>query len=194
MIIVKHRVNTVEDLKKTPRELGIEIDIRESGGKLVLSHEAFEGGTNFEEFLTHYSHAFMIIDVKEEGIEGKIIELMKKHGIIDYFLLNVNFPTILELASEGFRNMSARLSEYESIPHGLEGKCDWLFIETFTKIPFDTESYKYLKEHFKLCLLSPDRFGRPEDIPEYAKYMKENGMHIDAVLTKRTDEWLHLLP
>src|SRR3989344_2114063 len=79
MIVVKHRVNTVEDLKKTPRELGIEIDIRESGGKLVLNHDAFEGGTNFEEFLPHYGHAFMIIDVKEEGIEGKIIELMKKY-------------------------------------------------------------------------------------------------------------------
>jgi hypothetical protein len=39
MIIICHRINTIEELKKIPKEYGVEIDVRGYGDKMVLTHD-----------------------------------------------------------------------------------------------------------------------------------------------------------
>jgi hypothetical protein len=36
---------------------------------------------------------------------------------------------------------------------------------------------------FKICLVCPERWGRPEDIPRYIEYLSKNRIVIDAVMT-----------
>ena len=58
MLIIKHRVNTVSELKATPREFGVEVDIRPYDGQLILQHEPFISGESFEDFLQNFKHSF----------------------------------------------------------------------------------------------------------------------------------------
>jgi len=85
MLLIKHRVNTIEELKLTPKDLGVEIDIRPEGNMLILNHDPHQGGENFEEWLNQYQHAFVILNIKSEGIEKRVIEMVEKKGIKDYF-------------------------------------------------------------------------------------------------------------
>ncbi|MBA4079101.1 MAG: hypothetical protein C0508_28990 [Cyanobacteria bacterium PR.023] len=50
----------------------------------------------------------------------------------------------------------------------------------------DKKDYKRLKEaNFKLCLVSPELQGRPEDIAPYKKQMADDDIVMDAICTKQ---------
>ena len=186
MIKIIHRVNRAEELGKIPVEYGVEIDVRNHGEKLVLNHEPFEEGESFEEYCKNYRHAFMIINIKTEGIEESISEVISRYGIKDYFWLDLTFPSIVKLAGKGEKNIAVRFSEYEPIESclALRGMVDWVWVDTFTKLPLDKVSYKRLRDAgFRICLVCPERWGRPEDIPKYIEYLRSNKIEIDAVMT-----------
>ena len=65
MILIRHRRNTRAELEATPRELGIEVDIRSQGDDLVIHHDPFVVGERFEDWLQAYAHATLILNVKE---------------------------------------------------------------------------------------------------------------------------------
>ena len=51
MIIIKHRVNTIKDLKKTDKNFGVEIDLRSNQSNVYLNHDPFKNGENFLSYL-----------------------------------------------------------------------------------------------------------------------------------------------
>ena len=89
--IIKHRVNNLNNLKNTPKKFGVEIDVRSYKNKLILNHEPFLNGENFDEYLNQFDHRFLIINVKEEGIEKRIFQLIKYFKIKNYFFWIVQF-------------------------------------------------------------------------------------------------------
>ncbi len=48
---IMHRINTKDALLKTPTEFGVEVDIRTNNNQLIMHHDPFEQGENFEEWL-----------------------------------------------------------------------------------------------------------------------------------------------
>ena len=194
MLKIIHRVNKIHELKKIPQEFGVEVDIRIYDGELILNHEPFESGDLLDEYLANFNHAFIVLEIKEEGIENKVIELCKKHNIENYFLLSVTFPFIYLLSKKGVTKMAARFSEFEDIDMclSLKNKVEWVWVDTFTKLPLDKESYTKLKEaNFKICLVSPDRWDRQDEIKHYVNFFKSNGIEVDAVMVgmEYADEW-----
>ncbi len=191
MLIIRHRINTIKELGETPIEHGVEIDIRDKDGRLYLNHDPFSSGDDLDEYLSHFRHAFIILEVKTEGIEKKVLELVKKHNIKNYFLLSVTPPFMWMLAKEGIKEMAVRFSEYEDIGTTLKmaGKVNWVWVDVPTKNPLDVESYKLLKNAgFKICLVCPERWKRPQDIPIYKDYFKKNNIKLDAVMTNKNYE------
>ncbi|MBI2578457.1 MAG: hypothetical protein HYW26_01970 [Candidatus Aenigmarchaeota archaeon] len=189
MIIAMHRVNTIEDLKKTPVGLGVETDLRSDGKDIILHHEPFFGnGEKLEDFISRYSHEFIILDIKSEGIERRAIDIVENAGIKDYYLLNVNFPFIMKLAKTGFRKMSVRFSDFESADAclAMKNKADFVWVESFSKLALTKEVCKKLSRHFRLSLVSPELYGRNE-IEIYKKKLK--GMDIHSVCTDYPDKW-----
>ncbi len=188
MIIINHRVNTIKELQKTPPEFGVEVDLRAYQDRLVLHHQPFKEGEDFEEFLNHYRHAFIILNVKCEGIEEKVIEMVEKRGIKNYFLLDVTPPFIFKLARQGFRKMALRFSEWESIETclNLKGKVEWVFVDNLTRLPTENQSFHRLKEHFKLCIVSPELLNRSE-LEKTREILKDHP--VDAVLTDEIFRW-----
>ena len=70
MLFIKHRCNTISQLRDISKDYGLEIDLRSYKKDLILNHEPFEKGILFRDWLKFYNHKFLILNVKEEGLEG----------------------------------------------------------------------------------------------------------------------------
>ena len=198
MKLISHRRNTIEELQATPREYGVEVDIRSDHGQLVIHHDPFAKGDDFEDWLKHYQHGTLILNVKEEGLEARLIDLMKQHKIEDYFFLDQSFPFLIKWSKLGEHHCAVRVSEFESIETALSlaGKIDWVWVDCFTKFPLAGIDAERLQDAgFKLCLVSPELQGRPADtaIPELAKLLNERHITADAICTKNPELWKEYL-
>ena len=191
MLIIAHRINTIDQLRKTPADFGVELDLRDCGNRLILQHDPFVGGEDFEEFLKHWRHRLMILNIKSERIEHRVLELVSKYRVRDYFFLDCSFPMIRQLVKLGEHRVAVRFSEYEPIEGALAlaGAVDWVWIDCFSKMPLDGRTYGLLKRHFRLCAVSPELQGHPvETISDYAR--KLMAFPMDAICTKRPELWM----
>ena len=79
MIPIIHKVNSIENLKKIPKNYGVELDIRNSPSGLMLSHEPSNEGTLFEEYLEEYNNELLVANIKESGIENEVVKIIKRN-------------------------------------------------------------------------------------------------------------------
>ena len=185
MEIIIHRVNSINSLKKVPKYFGTEIDIRAFGSKLILNHEPFQNGEDFDDYLDEFNHGTLILNIKEAGIENEVLRRVRlREKINSYFLLDVEFPYLYRASREGEKFIAVRYSEDESIDTVKKyfGKVDWLWIDTLTTLPITPETVDVFT-HFKTCLVCPERWGRPNDIHKYKSRLSELGISLDAVMT-----------
>ncbi len=195
MKLIRHRINTVQDLKTVSHEMGVELDLREgcdgqNSGKIILQHDPFKEGESFEDYLKQYRHGLMILNIKTEGIESAVLELVKKYKVKDYFFLDVAFPAMMKLVLKGEKQIAVRFSEHEPVEQclALRGLVDWVWADCFTRLPFTPESYTALKGSFKICLVSPELQNHPKErILEFKNELKR--YPIDAVCTKYPELW-----
>lgn len=194
MILVSHRCNTIVQLNSTPIEYGIEVDIRSNNGDLIIHHDPFMKGEIFENWLKHYQHKTLILNIKEEGLEEKLIELMKKYQINDYFFLDQSFPFLIKWSKLGEHRCAVRVSEFESVETALTltGKIDWVWVDCFRYFPLSKEDAQRLQlASFKLCLVSPELHGRSGEIeiPKLYNLLKTRNIYPDAICTKLPELW-----
>lgn len=170
--------------------MGIELDLRSEGNKIILQHDPFKSGESFESLLRKYHHALIILNVKIEGLEEAVIKLLKKYRVKRYFFLDLSFPAMMRLVRQGERNIAVRFSEFEPLEQclALKEKVRWVWVDCFTKMPLTIKSYTALKKHFKLCLVSPELQHDPkEKIAGFKKQIAK--FKIDAVCTKYPELW-----
>ena len=188
MEFIAHRINTLEELKALPYEYGVELDLRDDlNGRVYIQHNPFEKGEDFEEYLKAYHHGTMILNIKSERIEHKVLELISKYDVKSYFFLDSSFPMIKLLSDIGEKNIALRFSELEGLDtiRNMAGKATWVWVDCFTRLPIDKYSYKELKNlGYKLCMVSPELEGQPEKLEDYKAFLLENGIVMDAVCTK----------
>lgn len=195
MEFIAHRINKLEELENLSKKYGVEIDLRDNvDGKIYINHDPFILGEDFEEYLKQYNHGTMILNIKSERIELKILELLKKYNIKEYFFLDSSFPMIKLLSDRGEKNIALRYSEYEGLDtlEKMQGKVEWVWVDCFTKLPIDNEIYRKIKNMgYKLCLVSPELQGQPEKLEVYAKQIKDEKIEFDAVCTKEynVEKW-----
>lgn len=194
MKLIAHRRNTIDELKATPKQYGVEVDIRSYGDKLVIHHDPFVEGEPFDTWIETYQHGTLILNVKEEGLEARLITLMQTRGIEDYFFLDQSFPFLIKWSKAGEHRCAVRISEFESVETALAlaGKVDWVWVDCFTHFPLMHDDAKRLQDAgFKLCLVSPELQGRDAEveIPQLAQLLLERNIPADAVCTKRPDLW-----
>lgn len=187
MEYIAHRINTIKELKEIPIEYGVELDLRDYQDKLILQHDPFCDGEEFEEYLKYYKHGTMILNIKSERIEYKVLELMKKYNIKKYFFLDSSFPMIYTLSKDGEKNIALRYSEFEGLDTiiNMRDKIEWVWVDCFTKLPIDKDIFMLLKNYgFKLCLVSPELQKQGEKLEKYKEYLKSNDIVFDAICTK----------
>jgi len=194
MKIIAHRRNTIAELEQTPTAYGVEVDIRSCGDRLIIHHDPFAAGEDFVRWLASYRHGTLILNVKEEGLESRLIELMEQFGIVDFFFLDQSFPFLVKWAGRGECRCAVRVSEFESVETALSlaGKVDWVWVDCFSRFPLSAADAVRLREAgFRLCVVSPELQGRaPEkEIPALQDLMGSLNITADAVCTKRPDIW-----
>ena len=194
MNIISHRRNTIEELDATPAKYGIELDLRSYGSQLVVNHEPFADGPLFSDWLRHYKHGTLILNVKEEGLEDAVLALMREHGIENFFFLDQSFPFLVKTARQGEPRCAVRVSEFESIETALEiaPLIKWVWVDCFTKFPLSGAQCKALQNAgLQLCLVSPELqdYAADKAIPELLALLHKESIMAEAVCTKRPDLW-----
>lgn len=195
MEYIAHRVNTVRELRELSTEFGVELDLRDDlNGRIYIQHNPFVPGEDFEEYLKEYHHGTMILNIKSERIELKILELLPKYDVKSYFFLDSSFPMIKLLSDRGEYNIALRFSELEGLDtiRNMAGKTKWVWVDCFTKLPINHDNYLELKNlGYKLCMVSPELEAQPEKIQAYRDYLEKEDIEMDAVCTKsyNIDKW-----
>ena len=193
MILIRHRINSISDLLNTSSEYGVEIDLRSLGQELVLEHDPFRNGIKFSDWLKHYHHKYLIVNLKEDGLETKAIDILKNFGIQNFFFLDQSFPALYKLSRIAPEYCSARVSDFEPVSPALSLKPGWLW--------FDSHSgdWEYLRDAFraiqnlniKTCLVSPELQRTDFDVEfvNLKTIIKEISIKFDAVCTKFPEIW-----
>ena len=198
MKFIVHRINTIKALEKIPKKYGVEVDLRDYGNRLILQHDPFKDGEDFEEYLKHYDHGTIILNIKSEGIEVRVIDLLLKYKVRDYFFLDCSFPMIHLLSEQGEKNIALRLSEFEGLDTimNMKDKVNWVWVDCFKSFPLNSEAYEIIKNNkLKICVVSPELQGRVNEIKFYIDFLRNNRFEINAVCSKiiNYNSWNNLL-
>jgi hypothetical protein len=117
--------------------------------------------------------------------------LAAKHGIRDYFFLDLANPTLVKLTQSGERRVAVRYSEHEPLEFALAfaGRADWVWVDCFTRLPLDAETYARLRPHFKICLVSPELQKHPREW--IGRFREQLGsLTVEAVCSDFCDDWI----
>lgn len=200
MQFINHRVNTVSQLTEVPVGFGMEIDLRADmrrSGALVIHHDAWAEGEDFEAWLKTYKNlghtGTVIFNTKEDGLEQRICDLASEYGVRNYFFLDTAFPTLVSWTQRRNKTFfAARVSKYEDWKQFLnfDTKPEWLWMDCFDGMPLSPEVFESAAEHFKLCLVSPELQGQPID--QSSIFLKQARL-CSAICTKNPSHWRALL-
>lgn len=198
MIIIRHRANSLREISSIKTKYGVEIDLRSHNSAIIISHDPFMADPIlFDEWLKFYNHKILILNVKEEGIEEKVLDSVHRHNIKDFFFLDQTFPLIVKTLKGGETRTSIRISDLESISnlekidHFLPLKPNWVWIDSLTG---NWEHLSYLtdikKMGFRICLASPELHQRKleSELDQIYEFIKSTP--IDSVCTKYPEKWV----
>ena len=193
MLKVIHRVNDPAQLQNLPKNFGVEMDLHAYGDRLVVHHDAFKLGFDFSEWLDNFHHALVILNIKEEGIEQRVVDEMAERKLKNFFMLDLSFPALVKMIRKGESRCAVRVSKYESIYSALSlsGQAEWVWLDIFDGFPLDKGAYKKLQvAGFKICLVSPELQGSDVlRIKEVRNSMDSMKIKVDAVCTKYPELW-----
>jgi len=188
MIKIIHRVNTIEALKGIPIEYGVEIDVRGNEGQLVLGHDFGIYKDKFDEFIKHFQHKLLVVNIKEAGVEQQVLNSLKKKSISNFFLLDIEFPYLLQNHEHFGNYLSLRFSKFESVYNlpSFTDKVKWVWVDTYKDFDLDSESADILR-NFQLCLVSPSRWGFENKMNYYIEKFAKYEIVFDAVMVDKSE-------
>ena len=145
-------------------------------------------------YLDHYAHNLLVINVKEDGLEEEILMMIERKSIKSYFFLDQAYPTIIKNSNKNIIS-SGRLSKFESIDtiKNMSNKISWVWVDYYeNKFPISLEQLGNVKEEHNLrfCLVSPELHGYDLSfVDEYKENIEEFLPYMDAVCTKHPSKW-----
>ena len=206
MQIISHRgywletseKNSVTAFKRSFQNgLGLETDIRDFQGKLVVSHAIPDGPVLlFEEFLqlyqTHGGNLTLALNIKSCGLYGLLKELLSRYQITNYFTFDMTVPDTLWYLNTGI-NAFARQSECEPSPAFYE-RINGIWLDGFygdwwTEVVVQ----QHLDNHKKVCIVSPE-LHRREHLPIWEKircspFVKDDNLFICTDIPQQAEAY-----
>ncbi len=185
-----HQKNSETAFKQAIDEgYGIETDVREYNGSLVLSHDVADGSsvllsTLFEYYEKKNSTVILALNVKEDGIQAMVKEMLAKYKIEKYFFFDMSIPEMVV-----YDCMEMKFFTRESdIEHSLVlyDKAEGVWVDAFYK---DWDMLKSIRKHLsngkKVSLISPEIHCKDESI--IWERLKESGICDDSGFFMCTD-------
>lgn len=190
MFFYAHSINNLDSLNQIETNTGVEVDIRDEGGKLVIGHDPMQKNYNdIERFLKSLNGRSIIANIKSERIEKDFLILLNKFSPnSEYFFLDSSFSMIAN--NGGDYNFASRFSEYESIETTISlekaNLIKWVWVDTFFNFPINEKNIDIFNNlKVSKCLTSPDLLNRPYEIEKYALLIKKHNVIFDAICCKK---------
>lgn len=143
---------------------GVETDVRDARGALVISHDSPNGSEQrFEEFLDCYvscgAATPLAINIKADGLASAIKQCLEYRSIDSYFCFDMSIPDMLEYIKIGVR-IFVRRSEYEPRA-SLETMAAGIWLDGFESVWFrESDVIDWLARGLDVCIVSPELHGR----------------------------------
>ena len=161
---IAHRISDFESLEKVPQDVGIEFDVHAYGDKLVIAHDAFSSGILFNEFVQKASNRFLAVNIKEEGIEEKVLEIVFASKCENFFLFDVSVPQLFRLGKNFSKHLAFRCSQLEKIDYEYcRNYAEFLWLDTFdgTFWPKKELIVDLKRLSYRICFVSPELHRPP---------------------------------
>ena len=161
---------------------GTETDIRDYKGELVISHDIANqnciGVKEFFEIYNKYDNTLpLALNIKADGLQVKLKELLREYNITNYFVFDMSVPDGLVYLKHNIKTYT-RESEYEKIPSFYNEACG-IWLDEFQGHWIDKVTIgKHIKNNKQICIVSPDLHKREyeKEWQEYKNIGKELGV------------------
>lgn len=143
---------------------GTETDIRDYKGELVISHDIADERCisvkkMFEIYNNYDSDLPLALNIKADGLQVKLKELLEEYNIKNYFVFDMSVPDGLQYLKQNIKSFT-RESEYEKIPSFYDEACG-IWLDEFQGHWIDKEVIeKHIKNGKQICIVSPDLHKR----------------------------------
>ena len=173
---------------------GTETDIRDYKGELVISHDiANEKSITLEDFFkiyNNYENALpLALNIKADGLQIKLNELLKKYNITNYFVFDMSVPDGLGYIKHNIKAFT-RESEYEETSSFYNEACG-IWLDEFQSHWIDKKIIeKHIKNNKQICIVSPDLHKREykKEWQDYKEIEKELGINDLIICTDFPEE------
>lgn len=146
---------------------GLETDVRDCAGELVISHDpprsgALALGTLLHEYQTLGATSTLALNIKADGLAQPLRMLLAQYGIQNYFVFDMSVPDMLGYARDEMPFFS-RLSEFETTPALLE-RSRGIWLDAFHSDWYDSAVIAgHLQADKQVCVVSPELHRRSKD-------------------------------
>ena len=143
---------------------GTETDIRDYKDKLVISHDmADEKCISVKEMFEIYNKYDntlpLALNIKADGLQTKLKELLEEYNITNYFVFDMSVPDGLQYLKHDIKAFT-RESEYEKTPSFYDEACG-IWLDEFQGHWITKEVIeKHIKNNKQICIVSPDLHKR----------------------------------
>jgi hypothetical protein len=146
---------------------GVETDVRDHGGELVISHDKPVGTEmSFTDFLgllppdVRPDALPLAINIKADGLAADMARLMSGRPADSWFAFDMSVPDLLAYIRLGLPTFT-RLSDHESEPVAL-AECQGIWVDGFSRDWSDlARLHAFLDDGKRIALVSPELHRRP---------------------------------
>lgn len=183
--------NTLNAIQKAfVNGLGIETDLRDYNGKLVISHDvANDTSPLAEEMFKTYRdlglNVQLALNVKADGIQKMLGELLEHYQIKNYFLFDMSVPELVVNDARGLYYYT-RNSDIES-DCVMYQRASGVWVDYFYDDLWLNEQVlaKHINQKKKVCIVSPELHGK--DYKQLWKLLKDTGLYENELVTLCSD-------
>ena len=168
---------------------GTETDIRDYKGELVISHDIADANSilvkDIFEIYNKYDNTLpLALNIKADGLQVKLKELLEEYKIENYFVFDMSVPDGLGYLKHKIKAFT-RESEYEKFPSFYDEACG-VWLDEFQGHWINKEVIeKHIKNNKQICIVSPDLHKREyeKEWQHYKTIEKELGVNNMMICT-----------
>lgn len=160
---VSHEKNSVEAFQRAvDGGFGVELDVRDCAGSLVISHDMPQGGElSLLEFLKIYDHSDLPIafNIKSDGLAVSFNKIIQASEITNFFVFDMSVPDMRHYLNEKIP-VFGRMSEVEkNLPW--EDQLAGVWLDSFFDTWYTAELINdLLNKNLRVCVVSSELHQR----------------------------------
>lgn len=172
-MIISHRGYWLNDHEKNTRKafersfslgFGTETDVRDFNGKLVISHdiprkEEISLEEFFQIFISYDITLPLALNIKSDGLQEPLMNLIKKYNIQNYFVFDMSVPDALGYLKKEM-NVYTRQSEYEQVPSFYSASKGIWLDEFLSNWITKDKIQNHIDNNKSICIVSPELHQR----------------------------------